>query len=135
MRWKLVVAAAAALVFAALAGTARANGVPQFDLKFGLSACIASPCDSTLPANESFSVRGGYVGDAREDLVNPSYRFELAVDGVTQQGILNLDLANASKFYVYNFRDGMTGTHTFVGCWYGTDGSLSFCGARTVTFT
>jgi hypothetical protein len=134
MRRKFVVAVAAALVFAALAGTARANSVPQFDLRFGLSACIASPCASTLPANEPFSARGGYMGDPRESLVNPAYRFELTVDGITQQGILDLDLANASKFYVYNFRDGMTGTHTFVGCWYGTDGSLSLCGTRTVTF-
>jgi hypothetical protein len=118
-----------------LAGSAHANNVPYFDTNFGLGPCIASPCASTLPAGEPFSVRGGFVGEPREALVNPAHRFELTVDGDAQRGITDLDLREASKWYVFNYRHGMTGVHTFVGCWYGTDGSLIFCGTRTVTFT
>jgi hypothetical protein len=135
MQWRLVVAVAALIVSALAATSAQANNVPLFDTTFGLSACSASPCASTLPANEPFSVRGGFVGEARPDLVNPTHRFELTVDGVPMQGITDLDLSEASKWYVYNFREGMTGVHTFVGYWYGTDGSLVLTGTRTVTFT
>jgi hypothetical protein len=136
MRFKVVVAVSAALAVAALiGGTAAANSVPYFETNFGLAPCVAAPCYSTLPANEPFSVRGGFAGEPRADLVNPQHRFELTVDGVPQQGITDLDLSEGTKWSVYNFRQGMTGVHTFVGSWYGTDGSLVQSGTRTVTFT
>jgi hypothetical protein len=60
----------------------------------------------------------------------------LTVDGEPVPSILDLDLVSAetSKRFITNFRFGLTGVHTLVGCWY-VDGALLYCGTRTVTFT
>jgi hypothetical protein len=132
---------AAALVTAALAaGSASANQVPTAGSQIVLGVCVASPCASSFPAGEPFFIRHGFVSDTtREDssvLLDPQTRFELTVDGQAVQSILDLDWTqdHPSKLYVSNFRMGMTGVHTFVGCWY-VKSTLQYCGTRTVTFT
>jgi hypothetical protein len=133
--WLAVVATVAIGATTAAAGNAPRTGER---LNFGC-AIIGTPCtDASLPANEPFFVAHGHniVDITKEDLLDPDLRFELSVDGEQAQGVLDLDL-NAevpTKTYVFNFRFGMTGTHTFTGCWYGTDGSLLFCGTRVVHF-
>ena len=69
-------------------------------------------------------------------LLDPQTRFELTVDGQAVPSALDLDVVGepASKRYVTNFRFGMTGVHTLVGCWY-AEGVLVQCGTRTITFT
>lgn len=114
-----------------------AGDVPRTgDQRVGIFACAFSPpCDEiTLTANEAFFVAHGFTSEPNEDLLNPRHRFELQVDGDQVHGPLDLDLAASSKLYVFNFRDGMTGTHAFTGCWYATDGSGIACGTRVVHF-
>ena len=129
--------AVATVALLAVAVPAGANNIPLTGSPLeGLLQCVQSPCASTSPANEPFFVRGGFAGEPAADLVNPLHRFELTVDGRSVQGITDLDLVSNpdAKWDVFNFRFGMTGVHTFVGCWYGTDGARLFCGVRTVTF-
>ena len=121
-------------------GSALAGNVPRTGERLSFScAIIGAPCTETsLPASEPFFVAQGFniIGITKEDLLDPDLHFELSVDGERAHGALDLDL-NAEvpqKAYVFNFRPGMTGTHTFTGCWYGTDGSLLFCGTRVVHF-
>jgi hypothetical protein len=134
------IAALAALVLAFAAAPAGATGVPTTGTPITLGNCVASPCVSTYPAGEPFFVRHGFITDGTEAdlraLLDPQTRFELTVDGQAVPAILDLEV-NAdppSKGYLTNFRFGMTGVHTFVGCWY-SDGALVYCGTRTVTFT
>jgi hypothetical protein len=127
---------AIALACAVLATPAGATAVPNTGTRVTLGQCVASPCESTLPAGEPFFIEHGFVGSTREELVNPRTRFELSVDGARVPATLVLDLTSGepSKLYLTNFRFGMTGVHTFVGCWY-ADGDLLFCGTRTIAFT
>lgn len=134
------IAALAALVLAFAAAPAGATSVPTTGTQITLGTCVASPCVSTYPAGEPFFVRHGFITDGTEadlrDLLDPQTRFELTVDGQAVPATLDLEV-NAdppSKRYVTNFRFGLTGVHTFVGCWY-SDGALVYCGTRTVTFT
>jgi hypothetical protein len=122
------------------ASSAAAGNVPRTGEKLSFScAIIGAPCTETsLPANEPFFVAHGHniVDITMTDLLDPDLRFELSVDGEQAHGVVNLDL-NAevpTKTYIFNFRFGMTGTHTFTGCWHGTDGSPLFCGTRVVHF-
>ena len=129
--------AAAALVFAAVAVAAP---IPTTGAPITLGQCVASPCVSTYPAGEAFFLRHGFITDGtdadRSALLDPQTRFELTVDGHAVPSALELDVVGdpASKRYVTNFRFGMTGVHTLVGCWY-AEGVLVQCGTRTITFT
>jgi hypothetical protein len=134
---RLAIVVALILGALAIAAPAGANNVPLTGSPLGgLLECVATPCASEFPATEPFFVRGGFAGEPRADLVNPLHRVELTVDGKRVHGITDLDLVGDpdSKWYVFNFSHGMTGVHTFVGCWFGTDGAQLFCGTRTVTF-
>jgi hypothetical protein len=134
---RIAAVAAVLLVCGALAAaTAGATSVPPTGTRVTLGQCVATPCESTLPAGEPFFIEHGFVDSSRDVLVNPRTRFELSVDGAPVRATVVLDLTGAepSKLYVTNFRFGMTGVHTFVGCWY-ADGALLFCGTRTITFT
>jgi hypothetical protein len=132
----------AGLVFAAslTAGSAKAGNVPRMGERVGLITCaigVPGACDDlTLSAGEPFHVAHGFTAEPWADLVNPLHRFELSIDGAQVHGAIDLDRATLEKWYVFNFPHGMTGTHTFTGCWYGTDGSLTYpyCGTRTVHF-
>src|SRR5262245_57223428 len=115
--------------------SAAAGDVPRMgDQHVGLFACaFAPPCDGvSLTADEAFSVAHGFSAEPKADLVNPLHRFELRVDGVQRHGAIDLDLGLAEKWYVFNFPQGMSGTHVFTGCWYATDGSTIACGSRVV---
>ena len=131
--------AALALTVGALTAASASGAPPTTGSQITLGTCVASPCVSSYPAGEPFFVRQGFTTDGtREDLrvlLDPQTRFELTVDGTKVPATVDLDVtaANASKRYVSNFRFGMTGIHTFVGCWY-SDGTVVFCGTRTVTF-
>jgi hypothetical protein len=122
------------------ATTASAGNVPRMgDQGVGLLACangVPGACDDlTLTAGEAFHVAHGFATEPWPDLVNPLHRFELTIDGTQVHGAIDLDKATLEKWYVFNFPQGMTGTHTFTGCWYSTDGSLAFpCGTRIVHF-
>jgi hypothetical protein len=134
------IAALAALVLAFAAAPAGATGIPTTGTPITLGNCVASPCASTYPAGEPFFVRHGFITDGTEAdlrfLLDPQTRFELTVDGQLAPSALELDLDGdpPSKRYITNFRFGMTGVHTFVGCWY-SEGALVYCGTRTITFT
>ena len=130
-----------ALVLAALTLARGASAdVPTTGERINLIVCVAAPCESTYPAGQPFFVRHGFGSDGSEQdadaLLDPKTRFELTVDGKTVPQILDLDLVSdlPSQRYVSNFRFGLTGVHTFVGCWY-AEGTLVFCGTRTITFT
>jgi hypothetical protein len=133
--WLAVAAALAIAVSSAAAGN-----VPRTGERLSFScAIIGVPCTETsLPASEPFFVAQGFniIGITKEDLLDPDLHFELSVDGERAHGSLDLDLDAEvpQKTDVFNYRSGMTGTHTFTGCWYGTDGSLLFCGTRVVHF-
>lgn len=122
------------------ASLATAGNVPRTGERLSFScAIIGAPCTETsLPANEPFFVAHGFniVDSTKSELLDPQHRFELAVDGERVQGVVDLDLAAEvpTKWYVFNLRPGMTGTHTFTACWYQADGSLDFCGTRVVHF-
>lgn len=137
--FRIGVIGAVVLVVAALAGSASANHVPTTGSPIVLGVCVASPCVSTFPAGEPFFVRHGFVADGTSEdssaLLDPQTRFDLTVDGEQVRSIIDLDwtAAHPSKRYVTNFRFGLTGVHTFVGCWY-SEGTLMYCGTRTVTF-
>lgn len=114
-----------------------AGDVPRMgDQRVGLFACgFSPPCDDvSLTANEAFHVAHGFTGEAKADILNPQHRFELSIDGVQQHGAIDLDPGGEAKVYVFNFPQGMSGSHAFTGCWYATDGSLTACGTRVVHF-
>jgi hypothetical protein len=126
----------AAVAFLAI--PAGASNVPRMgDQRVGLFQCaFAPPCgEVSLTANEAFSVAHGFSNEPIEDLLNPLHRFELRVDGVERHGAIDLELqGEGSRTYVFNFPQGLDGTHAFTGCWYGTDGALVACGTRIVHF-
>jgi hypothetical protein len=131
---------AVAAVVAVSATSAAAGNVPRTGerLSFGC-AIVGVPCtDESLPANEPFFVAHGYniVDITKGELLDPQQRFELNLDGQRLQGAIDLDLFAEvpTKWYVFNFRFGMTGTHTFTACWYTAGGELDFCGTRVVHF-
>lgn len=138
---RLVVVASLALGVSLYATTASAGNVPRMgDQRVGLLQCalgVTGACgDLSLTAGEAFHVAHGFTGEPWADLVNPLHRFELTIDGAQVHGAIDLDNGASEKWYVFNFPTGMTGTHTFTGCWYSPDGSLAFpCGTRTVHFT
>jgi hypothetical protein len=134
------IAALGALVLAFAAAPAGATDVPTTGTPITLGTCVASPCVSTYPAGEPFFVRHGFITDGTEEdfrvLLDPQTRFELTVDGQAVPATLDLDVNGSppSKRYLTNFRFGLTGVHTLVGCWY-SEGTLVYCGTRTITFT
>jgi hypothetical protein len=133
--WLAVVAAVAIGT-----GSASAGDVPRTGERLSFTCAILGvPCTETsLPASEPFFVSHGFniIDLTKAELLDPDLRFELSVDGEPMHGALDLDLVAEvpGKINVFNFRFGMTGTHTFTACWYGTDSSLLFCGTRVVHF-
>jgi hypothetical protein len=135
MSKRLWAAVAALVAMGTLAGVAGAEIPRMGDQRVvGFAQCAFLGCpEVTLVANEPFHVDQGWIAP-RDALVNPTLRFELSVDGVQRHGAIDLDLALGSKIYVFNFPRGMSGTHSFTGCWYLPDGSLLACGTRIVHF-
>lgn len=139
MSKQFVAAIAMVVVACAFAGSATADIPRTGDQRVGLLLCaLTGDCsDLTLAADEPFFVQHGFTAESCVDQRNPLHRFELFVDGVEQHGALELTKADGGlcdKLYIFDFRNGMTGTHTFTGCWYGPDGALQSCGTRIVHF-
>jgi hypothetical protein len=112
------------------------------DQRVELRECAFGPAgcsDVTLVADEPFNVAHGWGAFTRKELVDPTLRFELSVDGIQKHGAIdfNFDPDAAGlllKTYVFNFPQGMSGTHSFTGCWYLADGSPPTCGTRIAHF-
>ena len=136
----LLAAVLAAGALAVMAASAGAGDVPRFgDQHVGLAACaFGGSCSYvTLGAGLPFHVAHGFTSEPWPDIVNPLHRFELTLDGVQQHGAIDLDRQAdglGDKWYVFNFPNGLTGVHTFTGCWYATDGGLIACGTRVARF-
>lgn len=88
-----------------------------------------------FPASQPFHIAHGW-GLSPHDPAKPAalgkYGFSLAVDGVERQAdfvdkghVENPDFGRLqSRIWVHNFPDGMTGTHTFTGHWFGPCAAL-----------
>jgi hypothetical protein len=77
--------------------------------------------DQTFPAGEPFHIMHGYFVFSAEGPVS-SYGFDLEVDGEYQDYDFFIytgfkEYPVIGRWWVYNFPDGMTGTHTFSGHW------------------
>ncbi len=76
-----------------------------------------------FPAGAPFHIRHGWIQYSTDDAIGV-FDFALDVDGVPQPETFkwfyaesgNPDILN--RIWVYNFPDGMTGTHTFTGHWF-----------------
>lgn len=81
--------------------------------------------NSTLEvtAGTPFNIRHGWVQTSDDGAIG-IFDFTLEVDGVLRSEDFKLfseeigDPDILTRLWVYNFPDGMTGTHTFTGHWY-----------------
>jgi hypothetical protein len=77
-----------------------------------------------FPPNTPFHISHGFVQSSDDDAIG-IYDFELEVDGVLRKEDFKDFWAESGepdtlqRRWVYNFPDGMTGTHTFTGHWFG----------------
>jgi len=75
------------------------------------------------PAGVSFHIVHGWIQPSTDDAIGV-FDFSLDVDGVPQPESFKLFSAESgdpdmlNRIWVYNFPDGMTGTHTFTGHWF-----------------
>ena len=125
------------LILVMIVITTPAAALPQEPVGDRLSL-FAGPVQ-TFPANTPFHIRHGASFHAPGDSnTRGLYEFQLEVDGVPQQAdftlIQTFPIGGGSaqaRFWVYNFPNGMTGTHTFTGHLLGpcaqlvSDGSYS----------
>jgi hypothetical protein len=91
--------------------------------KVGERLDIFESGSQTFPANTPFHVVHGWQLDADEEWIE-LFDFQVAVDGVFRelsffQSVLDdsQDPPILNKRFVYNFPEGMTGTHLFTGHW------------------
>lgn len=95
---------------------------------------------TTLTAGAPFHFVHGWIIDSSVDGVGV-YEFDLEVDGVlrnedfVERSVMSGDPDLLNRFWVYNFPNGMTGTHTFTGHWYGPCQALADGGFYTGTCT
>lgn len=71
----------------------------------------------TFGAGAPFHIAHGFVFSPPDDRPGPNFEFTLEVDG----DLIDEDYRTRSHLtwlWVFNFPDGMTGTHTFVARWY-----------------
>ena len=79
---------------------------------------------TTFPAGAPFHIRHGWVNDSNTDGIG-IFDFELEIDGVLREEDFVMRSAESGdpdiliRFWVHNFPNGMTGTHTFTGHWLG----------------
>ena len=93
--------------------------------------CDEPYCSGTqdYPANTPFHIQHGWTLFPTWGDEPGQWRFELEVDGSTVSPTYTLRWTEVTEWgpfihfsWVYNFPDGMTGTHTFTGHWIGTCG-------------
>lgn len=76
-----------------------------------------------FPAGTPFHISHGWVQSSDDDAIG-IFDFELKVDGVLREedfkmfSVVNGDPDTLNRIWVYNFPNGMTGTHTFTGHWF-----------------
>ena len=131
-RWARLTVAALSIV---LLLTSAGGAVAASKERVGDRISLFEP-PSTYPADTAFHLWHGFVFEDF-DRGYGRYEFNLDVDGVEVAAdffdVDVFDRGTVSKVWVFNFPDGMTGTHTFEGTWITPDGEDSL--AATVDFT
>lgn len=135
MRSKLIAIIGAVLIALAVAGPADANrSAEPVGERLGLFAYLEGP--GSFPADTPFHVRHGWispVGQERHHTAWGSYDFTLALDGTLLEPdavVMEFDQdhpvwgRSISKMSLFNFPDGLRGSHTLTGTWYGACGEL-----------
>jgi hypothetical protein len=95
---------------------------------------------TTFTAGAPFHIAHGWITDSSVDGVG-IYDFELEIDGVlryedfVERSVTRGDPDLLNRIWVYNFPNGMTGTHTFTGHWYGPCRALADGGFYTGSCT
>gem|GEM_PF-1741204 len=93
---------------------------------------------TTFTAGAPFHFAHGWIAVSLVDGVG-IYDFELEVDGTlrdedfVERSVMSGDPDLLTRIWVYNFPNGMTGTHTFTGHWYGPCQALADGGLYTGT--
>jgi hypothetical protein len=81
---------------------------------------------TTYPADTAFHIWHGFIFEQGVDRGYGRNEFQLDVDGVTTTADFTdvdvLDPRVVSRVWVFNFPEGLTGTHTFTGHWMTPDG-------------
>lgn len=78
---------------------------------------------TTYPAGQPFHIRHGWVQTSEDGAIG-IFDFQLEVDDVYTNNFYQDFSVNSGdpdtlwRIWVYNFPDGMTGTHTFTGHWF-----------------
>jgi hypothetical protein len=78
----------------------------------------------SFPAGEPFHISHGHILDPTDGYPIGTYSFEVEVDGrpAVADFVLTEYLPASDyplyRLWVYNFPDGMSGTHTFTGRWF-----------------
>lgn len=103
-----------ALANPVFAGKPEPNGVP---LELG---------NDTFPAETAFHIKHGWLYETHPDL---SHKYELEWNGEIQKNDIfdiqkDPDTGAWTWVWIYNFPDGLTGTHTFVHRWYARCGEV-----------
>lgn len=76
-----------------------------------------------FPAGAPFHIRHGWLQPSTDDAIG-IFDFALDVDGTRRSEDFKMfsavsgDPDYLNRIWVYNFPDGMTGTHTFTGHWF-----------------
>ena len=70
----------------------------------------------TFPANQPFHIAHGWLLDVTGEQ-SELFDFQLQVDGIYRDEDFIEVKIQESRVYVYNFSDGMSGVHTFIGHW------------------
>ena len=91
--------------------------------KTGQRLDIFESGSQTFPASTPFHIVHGWKLDLGDDQVD-LFDFQVSVDGVYRELDFieayvdtNLDPPVLTRRFVYNFPEGMTGTHLFIGHW------------------
>jgi hypothetical protein len=122
MRKLVVVLAVAVACTAFFATGARATPAPT-----GPQLSDFGPAQQTFPAGQPFHFEDGWGNTPSGDGAVGLWTFSLTVDGIPQMGFLDTrvitDFTPPEPLilhpYLFNFPQGMTGTHTFAGTFYG----------------
>jgi hypothetical protein len=81
---------------------------------------------TTYPADTAFHIWHGFAFHRSTERGYGRYEFQLDVDGVaTAADFIDVDVLEpgvVSRVWVFNFPDGLSGTHTFTGHWVTPDG-------------
>jgi hypothetical protein len=135
----LTVLVAALALAPAMAGGASASSHQPVGEQ--INVLIGFP--TTFAAGQPFNIRHGHGVDADADAIGV-YEFKLQVDGAyvreayVDRSVNTGDPDTLIRLWVFNFPNGMTGAHTFVGHWlgpcYASEGSCTQPNAQVELF-